>query len=81
MAKFILILIAILIFALISVSVLLFLAWSAKKTLLRGETAWSAKNIPIKRNKASRNIDRGSSLLEAISEETNEYLGGQDKNN
>tara|TARA_Y100001968_G_C18768928_1_gene441243 strand:- start:33 stop:278 length:246 start_codon:yes stop_codon:yes gene_type:complete len=81
MGKFILIVIAILIVAIISVSVLLFLVWSAKKTLLKGETAWSSKNIPIKRNKVSRNIDRGSSLLETISEETNQYLGGQEKNN
>tara|TARA_Y100001968_G_C18839342_1_gene472786 strand:- start:109 stop:354 length:246 start_codon:yes stop_codon:yes gene_type:complete len=80
MNQFILILIAILILAIIVFLGLFFFAWSAKKTLLRGETAWSAKNIPIRRNKPSNRRERGSSLLEAIYEETNEYLGSPGNN-
>ena len=67
----------VLILAVLSIIILflfLLFAWSAKKTLVRGETAWSAKNIPIKRSKNITKKDRESSLLESISIQTRDYL-------
>ena len=61
------------------ISIFLFLlfilfAWSAKKTLIRGEAAWSPKNLPIKRSKNTLKRDGSSSLLESISIQTRDYL-------
>ena len=61
-------------------------AWSAKKTLLRGETAWSAKNIPIRRSDFDSNMKRSdqripSSMLESISDQTREYLTSEEELN
>tara|TARA_Y100001968_G_scaffold331769_1_gene387588 strand:+ start:1350 stop:1616 length:267 start_codon:yes stop_codon:yes gene_type:complete len=69
-------LIIFIILAIISIVIysFLFLAWSAKKTLLKGTTTWSAKNLPIKRSKKYSNKEGSSSLLESISIQTREYL-------
>tara|TARA_Y100001968_G_scaffold125129_1_gene114112 strand:+ start:574 stop:843 length:270 start_codon:yes stop_codon:yes gene_type:complete len=54
-------------------------AWSAKKSLLRSEAAWSAKNIPIKRSQSKDKKQISSSLLQEISMQTNEYLTTEDE--
>ncbi len=68
----ILLLLALLLIA--SVVVLFYFAWSAKTTLSKGQTSWSAKSIPIKRNKFIPKTKKNSSLLEVISNQTSEYL-------
>ena len=73
----------ILLLAALAVIALFFFAWSAKKTLIRGGTTWSAKDFPIKRksytsaNNRANNIE-SSSLLESISDQTSEYLSSED---
>ena len=52
---------------------IIFIAWSANKTLLRGGVAWSAKELPIKRKQKLK----GNSLLEEIENESNQYLKEQ----
>tara|TARA_Y100001968_G_scaffold331726_1_gene387406 strand:+ start:848 stop:1099 length:252 start_codon:yes stop_codon:yes gene_type:complete len=70
-------------FAAISLIALFFYAWSAKKTLVRGGSSWSAKDIPIKRKDSSlrkkieTNVGRAS-LLESISDQTSEYLNSEE---
>ena len=54
--------------------------WSAKKTLIRGGTSWSAKEMPIKRSQYQRKKN-DSSLLESIASETNDYLKSENQLN
>ena len=56
-------------------------AWSAKSTLLKGETTWSAKSMPIKRNKSRSKKEFSTSLLEQISDQTSNYLGSDESIN
>ena len=85
MNHFLLIALAVAILAILSIGVLFLLAWSAKKTLIKGETAWSAKSIPINRTnlKGRPKSDRenASSMLESISEQTREYLNYEEELN
>ena len=52
----------------------LLMAWSARKTLYKGGVAWSAKELPIKRNTANND----SSLLKEIEVQSNEFLKEQE---
>ncbi|WP_320665023.1 hypothetical protein [Prochlorococcus sp. MIT 1223] len=85
MNQFLITFIAIALFVCFAVALLLLFVWSAKKTLIKGGTAWSAKDFPIKRN-SSRSItqrelgDSATSLLESISDETKEYLKAEEEN-
>ncbi len=54
------------------------LAWSAKKTLIRGGSTWSAKKFPIRRRNSDPNNKQASSLLESISVETSQYLQSEE---
>ena len=59
------------------------MAWEAKKSLLKGGVAWSAKKIPIKRSDKSTNKDRktkSKNILEEIDFESNEFLKNQKDN-
>mgnify|MGYP001167717617 CR=1 FL=1 len=81
MQQLLLIGIALAMLAALAIFGFLFFAWSAKKTLVRGETAWSAKKIPIKRKRFDSKKKRSDSFLESISAETSEYLKSKDESN
>ena len=70
---------AIVILFLIIVIVFFLYAWSAKKTLLKGQSSWSAKNLPIRSKKSNLRRDKDFSLLESISSKTNEYLQSEEE--
>tara|TARA_Y100001968_G_C19299184_1_gene688178 strand:- start:441 stop:608 length:168 start_codon:yes stop_codon:yes gene_type:complete len=53
------------------------MAWSARKSLYKGGVAWSAKELPIKRNTANKD----SSLLKEIEVQSNEFLKEQENEN
>ena len=55
---------------LLTLSIVAYIAWSAKKTLIRGGVAWSAKKLPLRRNK--NNLK--SSLLSEIEEQSRDFL-------
>ena len=84
MNQFLVIGIAIVFILLLALAGLLILAWSAKKTLIRGGSTWSAKSIPIKRSplnpkKRTSTHQGASSMLESISELTREYLNSDEE--
>ncbi len=57
----------------ISSLILAFVLWGAKNTLFKGQIAWKAKEIPIRRNKSSSK----SSLLKRIDLESSNFLKNQ----
>ena len=76
--------IALVIFFILAVLFLALTAWSAKKTLIRGGSTWSAKSIPIKRSplnskKITSAHQGASSMLESISDLTREYLNSDEE--
>ena len=75
MNNFALVFIGIIILIFITLALILFIAWSAKKTLIRGGVAWSARELPLKRNKKPST----SSLLKEIEIQSEEYLKEQAK--
>ena len=85
MNQFFLIAVSLAILSLLTLGILFLLAWSAKKTLLRGETAWSAKSIPINRrgfkDKSKSKKESSFSMLQSISEQTREYLNYEEEFN
>tara|TARA_Y100001968_G_scaffold169146_1_gene154900 strand:+ start:2213 stop:2482 length:270 start_codon:yes stop_codon:yes gene_type:complete len=79
MNQYLIILIAFAIFSFIAFSAIVLLAWSARKTLIKGGTSWSAKTIPMRKRVSSQNNGNSKtrkdvSILEKISEQTSEYL-------
>ena len=50
------------------------MAWSARKTLYKGGVAWSAKELPITRNRKRKD----SSLLSEIALQSKEFLEEQE---
>tara|TARA_Y100001968_G_C19083168_1_gene584016 strand:+ start:110 stop:379 length:270 start_codon:yes stop_codon:yes gene_type:complete len=86
MNQFLIFGIALVILVFIASLAFLLFAWSAKKTLVRGETTWSAKNIPIRRkgfNSSSKRAEKAipSSMLQSISDQTREYLTSDEELN
>tara|TARA_Y100001968_G_C19205210_1_gene641954 strand:- start:120 stop:386 length:267 start_codon:yes stop_codon:yes gene_type:complete len=83
MNNFLIIAIVFAILILMALAALSWIAWSAKKTLIRGGTAWSAKNMPINRSspndQSASGQKRSSSMLESISNQTNEYLNDEEE--
>ena len=62
-----------------------FFAWSSRQTLLKNQTAWSAKGIGIIRKKSFKktpkdNISNNDSFLQGISNQTDEFLKGETNN-
>ena len=51
--------------------------FSARGTFIKGQSAWSPRNMPIKRkdkNLISKKDSNKATLLESISSQTNDYL-------
>ena len=69
------ILIIFLIFIILAAAFLSIMAWSARKTLYKGGIAWSAKQLPIIRNRKRKD----SSLLNEIAMQSSEFLKEQEK--
>ena len=68
----------------ITLLVFLYMAWEAKRSLLKGGVSWSAKKINITRS--SRNGERdkkpkGNNILEDIDRQSNEFLRSQQDDN
>ena len=54
---------------------MIYLLWSARKSLIRGGKTWSAKELPIKRNYKDEKI----SFLKEIQMQSEEFLNSEDK--
>ena len=67
-------------FTLITIAALFYL-WVAKKSLIRGGTSWSAKEIPIKRNRSQSKNKETSSFLESIASQSKDYLESEEQLN
>ncbi len=81
MSTFLIISITLVLSFLICIVIFLYFAWSAKRTLLKGQTSWSAKKIPIKRTELKLKKTISNTLLERISAQTSDYLSSdQDLN-
>ena len=70
MSNFLIIIGSVLFIFVVLVVLFLIFAWSARKTLLRGGVAWSAKELPLSRN----NKEKGSALLKKIDNESSDFL-------
>ena len=70
MLNFLIIIGSVCIVLIILLTLFLLFAWSARKTLLRGGVAWSAKELPLKRNKK----ENDSALLNKIDIESSDFL-------
>ena len=54
--------------------------FSARGTFIKGQSAWSPRNMPIKRkgkNLVSKKDSSKATLLESISSQTNDYLNNK----
>ena len=79
MKNLLFLIIAIIAIAFATLAAIAFLAWSAKKTLLKGQMAWSAKDLPIVRKKVNplnkkEAKDNELKLLSEIANKSNEFL-------
>tara|TARA_Y100001968_G_scaffold229942_1_gene212769 strand:+ start:399 stop:647 length:249 start_codon:yes stop_codon:yes gene_type:complete len=65
----------------IGITFFVFFAWSAKKTLFKGQSVWSGKNIPIQRkgNREASKKPNGNQFLKSISLQTSSYLNDQEE--
>ena len=59
------------------ITVFIYLLWTARKTLLKDQTSWSAKDIPIKRNNKNTERDFKAGMLLQIEEQANAFLNSQ----
>ena len=71
---FILVLLVIIISIVIGI---LYFIWSAKKTLLKDQASWSAKEMPIKRKKNNPSQTPKKGMLLEIEEQANAFLDSQ----
>ncbi len=80
MKLFLIVIIGLTIVSILLLIFFLLTAWSAKKTLLKAQSTWSAKSLKIHRNKNGLNKgSKGPNILEDIALQTNAYLDSKDK--